>query len=110
MKPVPCAGYRFGMGFLEVVRQSRSFRTLQEAFVCVQQQHRAAYARPERNVIFRREPVGRPRALVWIEFPAVGVVLISSCAESSEMPGKLRRQSLVVCPHLRGRFLDRAIA
>lgn len=57
MKPVPRAGYRFGTGLREIVCQSRGFRTLEEALLRVQEQRQAGYARPERNVIFRRQPV-----------------------------------------------------
>ena len=108
MKPVPCTGYRLGAGLLEIAGQSRG--AFEEALLCVQQQSRAGDARPERNVIVRRQPVRRHGALAGIEFPAVGVVCVSPHAKRSEVLQQFGRQARVASPHLRGRRFDRAIA
>src|SRR6267378_6473598 len=92
LQPVPGAFDSDQFGLPEMLEHAGGLGIRQETLAAADQQRRTLDARPQRDVVLQRQPVGRAGAKIWIELPAIGAVGIPLQAVHGQMVRLLARQ------------------
>src|SRR6267378_4790695 len=109
VEPVPGAVDADHPDVTEVRRPTVLGGIARAALLAVEEQRRARDPRPEQLDVAALHVVGRPRAHVVVELPAVRSVLVLVRAVHGQVPGLLRREVWVLVLHATEGVLDRVV-